>query len=68
MKIIDVTDKVAFENNDDESLPLTKCVCGRVWETWNFILDADKERLTECPYCKRKLFFDLEIKVYEVKE
>ena len=69
MKIIeDVTDKVTFDNNDSECLPLTMCVCGKEWESWNFVLGADKDRPTECSVCKRQLFFGITIKVYEVRE
>lgn len=34
----DVTDKVDFQNNDDESLPLTKCVCGERFPAWSQIV------------------------------
>jgi len=68
MKTIDITDKVAFEDNDGECLPLISCVCGHVWEAWTFSIGADEDYPTECPFCKRKLFFSFKIRVYEVKE
>jgi len=39
----DVTGKVNFSFPDDESLPITKCVCGRTFGLWNFIINMDKE-------------------------
>lgn len=64
--IIDVTDKVKFDLNDDESLPLTKCVCGKEFAAWNFTLNMEEDYPTVCPYCKRKLFFQLHLKVFEI--
>lgn len=64
----DVTDQVEFNLNDDECLPLTKCVCGAEFESWNFILGVYEDDPKECPYCKRKLYFKPSIKVYELKE
>jgi len=64
----DVTGKVNFSFPDDESLPITKCVCGRTFGLWNFIINMDKESPVECPECGRKLYFESEIRVYEITE
>lgn len=64
----DVTDQVEFNLNDDECLPLTKCVCGVEFESWNFILGVYKDDPKECPNCKRKLYFKPSIRVYEIEE
>ena len=61
---IDVTDKVKFENNDDESLPIIRCICGEKFDPWHFIISPDFPN--ECPNCKRKFIFKNTIKVYEV--
>lgn len=65
--IIDITDKVKFENPDDESLPLTRCVCGKEFQPWGFILGVEKEEgwMHQCPNCKRFLFWELHVKVFE---
>jgi DNA-directed RNA polymerase subunit RPC12/RpoP len=61
----DVTDKVAFLNNDDELLPIIKCVCGQKFEPWTFIISIYKDDPTECQSCGRKLFFRNMIRVFE---
>jgi len=35
---LDVTDQVEFGNNDDECLPLHKCVCGKKFDHWDAII------------------------------
>lgn len=64
----DVTDQVDFSYNDDECLPLTKCVCGKTWNTWTYILSIYRDTAHECPQCGRRLYFRPHIKVYEVIE
>lgn len=65
---MDVTDQVDFGNSDDESLPLTKCVCGKKFEYWEFVLSIYEDSPNKCPNCGRKLFFRNSIRVYEVKD
>jgi hypothetical protein len=67
MSDIDVTDWVAFHGNDDEHLPLVKCVCGQRFQAWDFILGIYREWAKECPNCGRKLYFRNDIRVYEVE-
>jgi hypothetical protein len=64
----DVTDLVWFSNNDDELLPITQCVCGAKYVTWDFVISIYPEDAYECPACHRKLYFSLGITVYEVEE
>ncbi len=66
MSQLDITALVSFQNNDDESLPLTKCACGQTFPSWEFILSIYADMPHECPNCHRKLFFRNEIRVYEV--
>ncbi len=68
MAIKNVTGFVTFENNDDEFLPLTEYVCGQKFNAWDFQLGVYKDDPTECPNCKRKLFFSFSLQVYEVTE
>jgi len=68
MNRIDITDKVDFDNNDDEYLPLNKCVCGKEFPRWEFTLGIYDDMPTECPACHRKMFFRLGITVYEIVE
>ena len=64
----DVTTQVDFQNNDDECLPLTKCVCGKTFEPWEHILSIYEDSPKECPNCGRKLFFRIGIRVFQVEE
>ena len=64
----DVTKLVAFGFNDDEYLPLTKCVCGKAFDLWDFVLGIYKDEPTECPACKRGLYFDVFIRVFQVEQ
>jgi len=64
----DITDEVKFGLNDDECLPLTRCACGREFVHWDFLLGVYRDSPNQCPACKRKMYFDIKIKVYEVKE
>jgi len=66
--IKDITDKVEFGLNDDDLLPLLECICGQTFESWTFLLNADENSPVKCPNCGRKLFFEVEIRVYEIKE
>ena len=67
-KWINITKEVNFENNDDESLPITKCKCGHIFEPWHFIISIYDEDPYECPECGCKMFFRNKIKIYEVKD
>ncbi len=63
----DVTHLVSFSDNDGESLPLTRCVCGKEFAAWDFILSIYPDMARECPACGRKLYFDYSITVYEIE-
>lgn len=65
-KLMDVTSRVDFQNPDDEALPLTKCVCGKRFDAWEFIISIYDDIPSICPNCKRKLIFSNRIHVYEV--
>jgi hypothetical protein len=69
MKKIDITKNVDFGDVDGYSLPITRCVCGQIFELWNEVLpslcDGDK---WECPSCHRKLVFENSITVYEIED
>lgn len=68
MTAADVTHLVAFHNNDDEFLPITKCVCGARFEPWDFTISIYSDNPHRCPSCNRALFFSFSISVYEVSE
>jgi len=65
---MDVTASVDFENNDDECLPLTRCVCGKNFRAWDFIVSiyGDPELVNRCPRCGRGYIFTNEIRIYQV--
>jgi hypothetical protein len=67
MHKIDVTDQVTFGLNDGESLPLTKCVCGKTFNMWDNIIHCDDGwSHDESCLCGRKLVFSIQIHVYEI--
>ena len=68
MSTVDVTNQVDFQNNDDECLPITKCVCGAKFDPWAFIIDVYEDDPANCPLCGRLRFFRLNIAGYEVQE
>jgi hypothetical protein len=63
----DVTKLVEFDSGqiDGECLPLAKCVCGKRFHDWGFILSIYEDNATECPECHRRLYFRSTIRVYE---
>jgi len=65
---INVTHLVDFYENDGECLPITKCVCGQMFEPWEFFISIYKDIAYACPTCGRKLYFRADITVYEVIE
>jgi DNA-directed RNA polymerase subunit RPC12/RpoP len=62
----DVTDKVDFNNPDDEYLPLTRCVCGATFPSWDQVLSIYPEHPWECPACGAKLVFRNAVRVFQV--
>jgi hypothetical protein len=65
---LDVTDQVIMGSIEDESLVITKCVCGQEFSPWDFIIHTDRGFLGNCPSCNRSLYFKLTVRVYEMKE
>ena len=61
-----VTDEVNFEYPDDECLPLTKCVCGKTFKPWAFIISIEPDYPYACPSCGAELFFSNRITVYQI--
>ncbi len=69
---INVTHLVDFELNDGEVLPITQCVCGAEFSAWagssSFTIGFYPEHPKACPKCNRKLYFAIELNVYQVEE
>lgn len=62
----DITHLVSFHNNDDELLPIVKCVCGARFKPWEFNISIYQDAPYRCPICNRAMFFAIKITVYEV--
>lgn len=60
----DITAQVGFGDNDGDCLPLTRCICGKRYQHWDFILHADREESKKCD-CGRELYFRFTIQVLE---
>jgi hypothetical protein len=63
-----VTDLVDFYTNDDERLPMIKCVCGKMYDVWDFTISVYREDARECKSCGAKFYFRNTIAVYQVRE
>lgn len=64
---LDVTEYVKVGNNDDELLPLFKCVCGKKYGGWgSATLGVYEDSPWQCDECGRQLFFRNSIKVFQV--
>lgn len=64
---VDVTEQVEFGWNDEEVLPMKKCICGAVWPVWGGpILGIEKDYPTKCPSCGRKYYWKTAIRVFLV--
>jgi hypothetical protein len=63
----DVTDLVKFGDNDGEFLPLEKCICGKVFDSWDFILKIYPDMAKKC-ICGRKYYFQNKITIFEVTD
>ena len=68
MPDIDVTDLVEFSNNDDEILPITRCVCGKRYPAWHFTISIYRDEPYYCDACDRRLYFTLAIRVFQKEE
>jgi DNA-directed RNA polymerase subunit RPC12/RpoP len=64
----DITSQVKFGENDGECLPMTKCICGKEFDWWDFILSIYRDMASSCPSCKRKMYFRNRITIYEAIE
>ena len=62
----DVTSQVEVGENDGECLPLTKCVCGAKFPSWDEVLSVYPDRPWTCPKCQTKLIFSVDVKIYRV--
>ena len=65
MNDLNITQRVATGFNDDELLPITKCVCGKRFKYWDFTIGLGRESAAKCPSCGHMLYFELTIQIYE---
>lgn len=65
---LEITNKVLVGLNDGDSIPLERCVCGDVSEPWEFVLHTDKDDPNKCDNCGRKMWFEIEIRVFQEYE
>jgi hypothetical protein len=64
----DVTNQVEFGPNRGSFLPLYKCVCGIEFEPWEFRLETGCVPAKKCPGCGDRMYFEVEIKVFRIRE
>ena len=68
MRHVDRTNDVDFGSSDDELLEIRKCVCGRQYPYWEFVIGIYEWEASVCASCGRKLFFKATIRVYEIQQ
>ena len=64
----DVTDKMGFNiyDIDAEALPITRCLCGGRFQSWDFNISVYPDTPVACPKCGRKFYFIPSVRIYEV--
>ena len=66
MKGKDITSQVRIGINDGDLVPLERCACGAEYKSWEFVLSTESYNLHTCEKCGRRMYFEVEIKVFEV--
>jgi len=64
----DVTASVKVGDYEGGIVPLERCVCGREFRSFDFNLWEGVDNPEPCPDCGRRFHYQIEIKVFEVKE
>jgi hypothetical protein len=57
--------KPRFDLPDDELLPLTRCICGVAYKSWEMTLSIYEEDAVPMPCCGRRLYFRQTIEVLD---
>ncbi len=55
-----------FGDPDDEYLPIRRCACGALFDSWSMFISVYKDDPTEMPCCGRRVYFRQTIDVREV--
>lgn len=63
---LDVTNQIEYADIEGDSLSITKCVCGKEYKSWDFILHTDRDWAAECYHCHRKFYFRDTVQVFEI--
>lgn len=66
IKTRDVTEFVDFNSPDDECLPVTRCLCGKEFPIWDFVISIYPDMADGCSNCGKKLYFRNSVRVFEV--
>ena len=61
---VDVSKQVGWYGLEDELLALTKCVCGQIFEPWDFIVSIYADSPHTCRKCGREYYFRNDVRVY----
>lgn len=63
--ILDVTDGVCFNETENKSLSLLKCVCGKQWDFQEpLVIGNNLSNVGKCPDCNREFYY--EIIIYQI--
>jgi len=64
---IDITQKVRFGQQDGDHLPITRCVCHAEFHPGQFVINIHQHNAMSCPNCGRRLCWNGNVRVYELK-
>ena len=64
----DVTNQTEADFPDEEIMPLRKCICGKLYESWAQVISIYPDHITPMPCCGAKLYWVPAWKVMQVDE
>lgn len=67
MPDLEITKQVEIGYFEEEDLVLKRCVCGKKFEDWDFVLHPYDDTANTCDGCGRMLYFRVDIHVYEIQ-
>ena len=65
---LDVSTKVEVGEVDGEHMPIRKCVCGTKFPDWKQLLSIYDRGAWTCPVCNAKLYFRMNVRVFQICE
>jgi hypothetical protein len=64
----DVTSVVSIGDVDGTAVPLLRCLCGKPYPYWTYMLTTDRARARECVACQRRFYVSIAVRVFEISD